>query len=82
MPGSKISNTPEDDSFAPYLLQDENRGEDTKKYMKLSGGRLKRQEKAKGGNLWDCIKGKCRNTYFFHIGGSGQLTASIYSTWR
>ena len=37
--------------------------------MKSIGDRLGRQEKAKWGNLWDWIKGKMIDTYFFYTGG-------------
>lgn len=36
-------------------------------YMKPTGDRLGRWEKAKWGNLWDCIKQI--DTCFFYIGG-------------
>ena len=40
-------------------------------YTKLIGNRLGRQEKAKGWewSLWDWIKGKMINSYFFDIDG-------------
>ena len=34
-------------------------------YMKSSGDRLGRQEKAKQGNLWDGIESKMIDAYFF-----------------
>ena len=47
--------------------------------MKSIGARLGRQEEAKQGNLWDWIKSRMIDTYFFYIGGhrlvnSQQLT--------
>lgn len=35
----------------------------------ILGGRLRRWEKAKWGNLWDWIKVNWRDRYFFYIGG-------------
>ena len=32
--------------------------------MKSVGDRIGRQEKAKWGNLWDCIKGKVKDTSY------------------
>ena len=47
--------------------------------MKSIGDRLGRQEKEKWGNLWDWIKSKMIDMYFFYISGyrivnSQQLT--------
>lgn len=40
-------------------------------YMKCIGVRLGRREKVKrgGGDLWDWIKSKIIETYYFHLGG-------------
>ena len=38
-------------------------------YMKSTGDRLGRQKKAKQRNLWDWIKMKMTDTYFFYISG-------------
>lgn len=35
--------------------------------MKFIGGRLRRQEKEKQGNLWDWIKGKMERHTFFTL---------------
>ena len=45
------------------------KGEDIRDYMKSIGDRLGKQEKAKQGNLWDLIKSKMIDTYFFYISG-------------
>ena len=44
-------------------------------YIKSTGDRLGRYEKAKGGNLWDWIKSKMIDTCFFYVGGYRMLNS-------
>lgn len=42
-------------------------------YRKSIGGRLRRPEKAKSGNLWDWVKSKQRDRRCFHMGRYGKV---------
>lgn len=46
-------------------------------YLKLTGGRLRRQEEAKQENLLDWIRSKIDTYFFFYLGG--YRIVNIYS---
>ena len=54
------------------------RGKHKEGYIKpIGSSTLKRQEKAKWGNLWDWIKSKMEKHISFTLVGTGQLTFTV-----
>ena len=45
-------------------------------YVKSINGRLRRQENAKQGNLWDWLKSKMGDMYIFYIGGYNMVNVT------
>ena len=83
LPGSQIStnweNAPENSSFAPYFVHQNQRRRCTEGHIKSIGGRSGRREKAKQGNLWDWRKSEVKREILLsprQVQDSHQLTST------